>query len=540
MKSTKKRRLWILALLFAGMLGALLVLSYRVSADFVYIQKLLSAPAAPCGAVEPRADGSADGNWIAVAWIQGGRDEQLSCKISGKAILRAATEAATWPDWTPRVVVFDGNPKNVCAIHTDVALSGSTAHVVTSVRAPCLAQAGDSQTTEIVYSTWDLAQDPLAATEVVTAVSRTATTSSDKRINDVRIALDGQGRPHIVYSLTTFFGREGEIMYHRNLGSGWDAETPRKASVLLSGGGGSSKDAAYRPQIAWGTDAGVGRVHLVWESHMDEVVDNPTSLDGDVYHRTIDDDGSDFNAAPTMLGLARGVEYPYVVESTHPYPALAARANHVVVAWNNCQDIDSQNSPCERFGLQYRRSTDNGATFGPAREALTGYEVASLGINREYTGTDFYGETSGDVPEYEKFARPALALDADGYPYLAWQVRNDLGGIEPYAVHTNVVTGTKSGGDEVVWADGAWDWVVDYDTYSYLMPQVVIPVATTDHIGMHLFYMQDDRAHPYRVFYDYLGKDRAIPTPTPTPRCGQAEDDPCLVYLPLAPQRDGQ
>lgn len=510
-----------------ALLVAVMVLHQAAIADFLYQATQLSDATAACEAIEPRGDRNAAGTWMGVVWIQYGKDDQDLCKVGGSAMLRAATTGAALQDWSAPVSVYDGSPVSPqgCAIHADVAIQGNTAHVAVAVRNPCLWDKDAHQVSTIVYRTCDLSTS-MNCSDMQTAVSLN-TGSDERRITDVRVAVDGQARPHLAYATVDNRGMAGEIWYHRNLDGTWGSEAPSKVSAPVTGS--YTGDAAYRPHIAWGAYPGEGRVHIVWETHVDEITDFPQFLDGDVRYRYCGDTVG--TCQPVQkLGNGQGVGVNFEGTRTHPNPELDVKDGYVAVVWNHCQDID-WDPPCEAFGLQYRRSTDGGASFSAAREVGTdltvlgtaGYKITT------YPGTDFFLQ-SGELMEYDRFTRPSIALDDDGYPYVAWQVYDsDIVGITPYFIATAYATDTI-GTDGLVWSSHHWT-VRESPSFKYLTPVILSLTSAPAEAELHLFYVRDDGTHPLQVYYNFLGEGAIGPDPTPT---GDGDEENAnYLFVPL-------
>ncbi len=280
---------------------------------------------------EPQVASNADGSWIASVWVRGKLVDQ-SCVYRNRAALSWATETGALSAWHEPVVL--PLPGGACAVHTDVSLAGTTAHVVTTYWSPCDASNADSA---IRYYQCNLVAG--TCTAMGDAVYQLG--FLDRRISEVKVELDGQNRPQVVYTAGQHSLAQGDIFYTRYTGTSWSA--PIKVST------GPKVDGFFRPALA----VSDGRAHFVWERHRNTVEGRSR---GDVQYRYCE-----VETGVCAPELPISFLYPdeYTDETTYPLPAITARDGHVFIAWNVCADVNT-NPPCEEFKLLYARSNDNG------------------------------------------------------------------------------------------------------------------------------------------------------------------------------------
>ncbi len=499
-------RLYVSAGLLALALGALVYLTGPLQADFSHTSNvLLSGQSEPCNAVRPRLARNEEGRWLAVAWIQE-LGQATECQPNaGRALLRWATEDANFHGWQgPLEVIQRGGAQN-CVNHIDIALSGTTAHLVATVQVPCQ----NPTESRLVYRTCQL--------ETGTCDTQTTlhTDSGAHRLLEAYLALDDAGQPHVVYGRRDILAavpdheRSSQIWYIRPDGAGtW------KAPLRLSGTTG-----AYAPAIAW-AHAPVddqGYVHVVWEQRLPAAVQGRHN--GRVRYRRCPDDEE--NAQGALL--CSGPDESGLPVDTLPRPAIAARGNRVIATWNRCSSIDP-NPPCKRFTLLYGRSDAGGWGLLSTSPREVGTDAMPPNDNRQYAGTD------EAVQEYETLLRSTLLLHGPGLPAVTWQIaqENPYGDIVGYTITTTwasaVLTNTI-GWETTEWLEGAGD-----DTR--VMPSIALPDPNEESEGLHQVFMRRSGIYDvYRVYYSYFGSELYVaPTPTRTPL---PEDYRCDIFLPL-------
>jgi len=460
---------WLIVLLIAGWIsGATAALT-----AWVHLPVRLSASTSVCD-FEPRSALSSDGSWLASVWIQGRRVNK-GCVNRGAAVLRWATTEEAQTGWSnPTLLPLPAGYVSGCFVHADVALNGNLAHLATTVWSPCDQTDADSA---IAYYTCDLSAGTCSAATVVVAQAG----SANLRFSDVRIALDSQNRPHIVYGRGEHSLAQSKIFYTRDLGSGWEA--PLQIS--------SNTETSYRPSIA----ASNGRIHFVWENHRD-YVDGLGRLrqNGDVRYR--------YCAEAGTCGMIMGYPSPTnLSETTYPVPSIAARDDRVILTWNVCADVDN-NPPCEKFYLVYARSNNNGTSFfAQPLEVGTETELRYISLSvRYYAGTDATDTTAG---EYATHLNAKVSLDPDGMPHFAWQMKQDNG----YVLTTTwAITATN---ENFSWFQGPSPQFGDGSDNRVYPSLVLMPAEET--WAHHLIYMLTWREEDWgrsQIFYDVASPAR--------------------------------
>ncbi len=515
-----RQRVWVLVLLWGGFV-LLLIAGYQANAAYSFKPQYLSDESALCSAVLPRLDMSADGQWMAAVWIQGTRYQrgtELACRRAGGAMLRWTTGTGAANDWSAPVQIAAGHPPTgSCVIHTDVAVTSTTtgqavAHIVATVRDPCFIDSSDqAQRTVLQYYTYALPGGPLSEPEEVVVTYN----ADHALIRTVRVALDGDGRPHIVYSVADDYadpGQEnGKIYYTYQQADGtWYVEInpSTQAPKPLS----DPSTNAFNPEIVW---AG-GRAHIVWEIHKPST--EGRALNGDVHYAHCSQDAGCWPDLP--LPLDTNVE-------TYPYPSVAVQGDRVIVAWNRCVELDS-NPPCETFVVLYGRSNDGGETWSTTTSG--GKIVGTDQAIGDYVPSLIKNGTDRTDVEYVTFMRPVVALDREGYPWVAWQTKVMTSGASVYVItSTYAISATDA---SFTWANPGWyggDQLLD----AVASALAVAHFTTPGKRGEHLLYMRSvmvNGTEMYRIYYDYFGDNRVEPDPTPVGGCGE---EGCYVYLPL-------
>lgn len=456
-------RWWVgVVVILAALYGAVGVL-----AAWVHLPARLSDEASVCD-IEQRADLSADGHWLATVWIQG-RKMGDGCVSRGPAVLRWATTEASQTGWSERLSLpLPGDYSTGCFVHADVALSGSQAYIAATVWAPCDNLNADSA---IAYYTCDLQSGVCNPATIVTSELG----SNNLRFSEAQIALDSLARPHIVYGRGTHALAEGKLYYTRNLGAGWI--TPRLVSP--------PNENAYRPALA----ASNGRIHIVWERHRDyEDPQHRMRQIGDVRYRYTEEAGD--------FGTVVGYSYPTnLVEPSYPIPAIAALGERVVLTWNVCADVDG-NPPCNKFYQVYTRSNANGNGFlSQPLEVGTEIELRFISLSSHF----YWGSDGDDNPagEYAAHLNSAIALDPQGFPYLAWQIQEGSGYV---ITTTHAISETFT---NFTWATGAQSQSGDgSDNRVYPALELTTEGSTQ---ALHLLYMKTWRQGVWgrsQIFYD--------------------------------------
>ncbi|MBN1873034.1 MAG: hypothetical protein JXA33_02310, partial [Anaerolineae bacterium] len=491
---------WTLGALLGLFAGLLFLISYQVSADYLFMPRYLSDEETACEAVLPRSAMTEDGEWMVASWIQGreyetgGQDPE--CRRAGDVELRWATGTGAADSWSDRVIVLPGTPPSgACTIHADVAITntsgGAVAHIVATVRDPCFVNETEAQTTTVKYLTYTLPGGELSAVEDVVTTYK----ENDELIRNVRIALDGEGKPQVVYGVADYEGELGAIYYTYRATSGvWVGDPENLEPLRLS----SATTEAYSPEVAWS----MGRTHIVWEIHLPPITQG---RNGNVYYVFCTETGGCITPRP--------LDDPNI--NTHPGPTIAARGDRVMVTWSRCIEADA-NAPCEQFIPIYARSNTSGTTWS----------LSPTGVERKVVGTDqAYNQvipppastknsTDAGDGEYITFLRPYVILDHNQLPAVSWQTKTMSEGHEVYMITAAYAVSETDA--SFTWAyvegnggDGLLDAVVS---------TITVPQLAEGEVGHHLIYMQAQPygiREPYRVYYDYFGDGKVTPEPTP-------------------------
>lgn len=458
-----RRRLWII--LLSGLLVALFAgLSQQATAHLVHGPTLLSDPTAECSAVEPRLATSADSQWLAVSWIQSTQNSAGYCKDGqGRAVLRWATEGSTQAGWSAPLTVFDGSAASDCVVHTDIAMHGTTVHVVATAWSPCY----NLTSAAIYYRTCDLTTGSCSPTETV------ASTTSGRML-DARIALDDQGTPYVIYNQGQDDASGGEVYFARKSGSSWTTVTELSQSNTYC------QSNAYRPGIAWTQATEGSRLLFVWE--------NRTTRD--LCYRVCPASGT---CTTTPVNFR---PWTSQYETTAPLPVVVAKGDRVVLVWQVCVDVNL-NTPCQSFDLLYARSNDGGTGFlSEVREV--GTDASTMGIHRAYPGTDQEQEAT-----YAAHLRPAATMDTAGQLHVTWQISTT--GVNTRIATTHVISATNQ---YFTWVTRDNEWQGQGDDVR-LLPVIRMASPAVDPEGMHQVFMQQAAgATTYRIYYDYFGSRR--------------------------------
>ncbi len=471
------KRLPKLLILVAGIgLFGLLFLANQVLASFPHTSTRLSGNDDVCD-IEPRAAISPDGEWIASTWIRAQKVND-GCKSVGNAVLRWATENNALQTWS-YPVVLNMPTADTCAIHTDIAITGTTAHVAVATWQPCSANEANSA---IRYYACNMTTGVCSTGE--NAVSETG--ASTYRLYEARLTLDGAGQPHIVYSRAHHDLSGSQILYARKTTGIWT--TVQQLSL--------DAEKAYRPVIA----AAKGRVHFAWEVHTDYIDRNQDPRgNGYVRYRYCLENGTcPTNGQTTFPSpYSPGSAFP---EGTYPIPAISAVGDQALLTWNICGDYN-ENKPCNYYHLLYAQINfdEQGLmTANNPREAITDAQYRSSVLR--YRGTD------GVYSEYEKYLRPNLQLNGDGLPVLIWQMQTTSGGY--VLTTTQAITRYDTG---FAWTQQAWEIGTGEANDERLLPTVLIAPTSQDPNGIHIIYMktwQDNALLRAQIYYDYFGDRR--------------------------------
>ncbi len=502
-----RRRLYPLLGLLGLLIGLLLLLAQGAYADFPHTTDvLLSGGSEPCNAVRPRLARNETGQWLAVSWIQENPKAGGDCFANGgRALLRWATESTLRNGWQGPVAL-SAPVSGGCVNHVDVAVQGTTAHVVLTAQTPC----ENTTSSAVHYTTCDLLADTCQSLSKIVE-----TTTTGRRYLEAYVAVDDAGGPHIVYSHRDVLSavddweRVSEIWYARLDGTTWK-------QMRLS----NPDNSAYQPRIAWAYSPELqhGYVHLVWETHH-----SPTEGYGRVRYRRCPDDVN--SASECASGNPNHTEA--LAAQTHPRPALGVSGDRINLFWNYCVDL-SPKPTCREFALLYQpidqhwsEQQEHGTwSIGDLKEVRSNRST-NQALLHVYDGTD------DDTEEYRYLLRPAVAMNAAGAPVVGWQIQN-ADYAAGYTISTTwAITLSATTGD-YVWEETGWSSGEGYDTR--VSPDIALPDPSLESQGLHLVFMRRQGLYDkYQVYYSYFGED-LYEAPTPTPDSGQ--DQP-TVYLPL-------
>jgi len=461
-----------------------------------------------CTSVKPRAAISADGAWLAAVWVEGDASSGR-CRDSGSAVLGRAQRTAETYSWQTPQTIMEGqaNESSACVTQIAMQLRGTTAHLLTTQRTPCL---GESLSSSIHYFTCDLTTGTCTAPESVIADA-----GANQSIVNAELSLDDTGAPHVVYNVS------GEVYYVRKISGSWQEAPGTNLSTAIWIGGASVDYAAYAPRVA----SSGNRLHVVWDALV------PGGKGIPVYRYCSTNDGScPAEGGPRQLNPQWEGDM-----GTYSLPVIAARDDHVWVIWHYCTEDPFDPPDCNKFQLIYSRSDDNGSAFIPPQES----EDAVGGIYPYNPGSGS-PSTDASTATYNNQLQPALALDANGYPWVAWHAATN----SSYSVYmiTTTVAAAQTGlafnwQHRPGWSIGENDTSRARVNPFLLIPQ---PAATS---GAHLVYMAKNASGSgnYQVYYSYL-QEATSPTTTPTesPTSPSTETPsptetppPPQIYLPL-------
>jgi hypothetical protein len=371
------------ALALAGVLAG--VLRAAPASSFLHLRRRLSQT--DYTAAYPDLAVSADRNYLAVTWVEGHAGTSGS---KGHVYLRVASESGGWKD---PIKVYDGDA-NACAYdRAAVAIEGTTAHVAYVVWADCT----NKQDTRLYYTSCSLIGNTCDARQFVLS-------SSIEKIFWVDIAADDSGNPHLVFARYQEIAGmlHGKVLYKRRTGSGWaGTETVHEGTTINN----------HTPTIAWGG----GCAHFAWEEE----------AGGDILYRR------------RCAGVWHPTSDPLTIHDadqfTPPHrPNIAtAPGGQVFIVWDYLAQEATPHTPTTHF-LMYKRSNNGGDDFYPSVWPL------EVGTDNDGSVFDPYTEeyvvgAEGDVA-YLKYLQPSVALNADGWPAVAWHSGDETGVYYTYAI----------------------------------------------------------------------------------------------------------
>jgi hypothetical protein len=389
---------------------------------------------------------SPDGDRVITVWTEEHRSGVGFPK--GDIWLRVASEVEG--GWGEKVKIYESSD-SACAYDVALAITDTDVHVAYIVFNDSCA---NPKQTLVYHNTCSLTTGQCSESPSLVASAGT----ERYKITWVDLALDAQGAPHIVWAQYDANGRNGVVYYRTRQGTEW-GETER---VTPSYG-------SNTPSIAWAN----GYVHVVWEDESEHRI----------WYRQRGESGWDF---PEPL-MGQQTHYP------PSHPDVAAQGERVFVVWDWCGDIDTT-PPCWDYVLVYRRSNDNGTTWGDTLEVGTD----ELGPVRHYDSVD---DALVREAEYLLYLQPSIALNQDGWPSVVWHADRSGGGATGYdyaIYYSYAVTGT----DTTV----EWEWpaiLTDHQTDSLGAPAVGIgePGGGGEQ-HLHVAYMQAPELRACDVFYN--------------------------------------
>lgn len=466
-----------------------------------------------CTSVKPRAVLSADGIWLAAVWIEGDASSG-QCRDSGRAVLRRAQRSDTGYTWQEPQTLIEGqaNANSACITHVDIQVRGSTAHLVTARRNPCL---GDNPISSLQYFTCELPTGTCTAPE--TALSNT---SVGQLIPNAELYVDDSGAPHVVYSLSSLgIVGSGEIYYLRKSGGSWTEAPGTNLSTGMWIGSQFVDYPAHAPRVAGSGN----RLHVVWDAHA------PSGKGLPIYRYCRADDG----ICP-VEGGPRRINPQWAGDmGTYALPIIAARGNRVLTIWHYCSEDPYVGPFCDRFQLIYSRSDNNGDTFIQPLDAGD-----AVGGGWPYDPGSGFPSTDAGTATYNNQLQPALALDANGRPWVAWHAANNST-YSAYMITTTLATGEA--GPAFTWAhQPGWHLGQNNLERARVNPVLLIPHQPATP-SAHLIYMAKSASGgQYQIYYTLL-QESVPPSPTTSPTTEPTAapttppppaDEPRL-YLPL-------
>ncbi|MGC9399003.1 MAG: hypothetical protein ACP5HM_07685 [Anaerolineae bacterium] len=376
-------------------------------------------------AAEPRAAIAESGDYLAAVWIE----SEESGLYRGDVMLKRGVWNASQATyvWDPTsVTVFDADGTG-CYLYADIDIQGKVAHVATAFQNPCQASLNPFYI-HIAYRRYDLEQQTLSDPQTI--VQYAGNPGFIPAGVQIKTSTDPD-KPYIVYGKNT-----GQIEYVR-----WDVSRtgPIGSPYVVS------NDDAYRPQMAYTTGATGNYIHFLWEKRLE---DQGTGYP--LYRRC--NEAGDCSEAVKL-------DHEDSVAATYPSPFLAAEGERLIAGWQRCTQGGGSGSYCRKFSIVYARSDDAG-------ENLVGLgsgeypHIGAIGESGGYAGTD------NPHKIYRARLQPSLTLDADGLPYVAWQVATDAENLR-HAITTTVAISETVGG--FVW-DSPPGLEIASETQDYVKP----------------------------------------------------------------------
>jgi hypothetical protein len=470
MTETKHNASWgFLATLIVASVASLLLISTLF--DFAWSAQD-EAPLSGDGnlAAEPRADMSDDGAYLVAVWVEG----EETASYRGDVKLRRAI----WDDGTS-TYVWDASPVTVFEatdegyyLYADVDIQDNVVHVAAAFQFNTVVR--------IVYQKYNL---PSLTPSFGEGQSTFLNPSADYTLAGVQVAASQDpNQPYI-----TFARNDGEIYYLR-----WNTSNtnPLNPSIV-------STDDAYKPQMAYVTGTDDNYIHFIWEKRLEaEGTGYP------LYRRCQESTGA--CSDPVKLEDQETIGY------TYPSPFLAAQGERLIAGWQRCASGGGTGTDCKKFRMIYTLSDDAGQNLidlGPN----TYPDVAGIGDPEGYAGTDAPSKV------YRARLQPSLTLNAEGLPYVAWQVATDTEN-ERHAIHASIAVSETATG--FIWEEPP-GLEIGSDFRDRVKPFVIVPHSEKepgrpDLRGLHLFYMYGRvSSEPgYEVYYTYL--EEIDPNATPT------------------------
>ncbi len=405
---------------------------------------------------------SDDGDWVAAVWTDG---YQGTAGYKGHVYLRVASNGGV--NLGDKIPVFVGG-SSACASDAAVAISGDDAHIAYVVFNDTCDNPSQIQ---VRYATCSLANGQCEEKTAAESVDTLA-----HKITWVDLALDAGQNPHLVWAQYDADGKNGDIRY--------------RAYDTGSSAWGVVEDVAVDgdnnvPAIAWADD----RVQVVWQ----HVEGTGRTI---CYQRR---DAGGWLYSPKTPYCFFGLLTTYAPEN----PDVAAGAGQLFVVWDQCSDPDHNPDPeyrvpCSMYRVMYRHWD------GSLERWSEDFEV---GTNHAWIAAEDY-DSLDDAPreEYVRYLRPAVSLNADGWPTAVWHVHHsqnggeEEGGDESYAIHYSyALTGTITGKPE-------WITTTVLGGYqsSWLGSAAVGVGTTSGEQRMHVVYMGKpgrDSTDAWDVYY---------------------------------------
>lgn len=328
-------------------------------------------------------DIATDGAWTAVAWVEG---EAVKGHPQGNAYLRASSDAGqTWGD---KITVFN-RAAAPYAYDVDVALDGNTAHLAYIVFE---GNVGRPDKSWVYYRTCSLTTRQCTEREELDSATEEKVTWAD-------IAVDDDGKPHIVWVRYDESGANGEIWYSSVSGGNKALFLPNEMP---------DADDSFAPSIACAD----GNVHVAWRSRY--------NVGGEVTHyiyyaRKPEGSSWQTDERETSEGIELG------------NPQVAAQNQSVFIVWDWYADVNK-----DRSNVVYMHNPDAGefeSWPADSYEVGTDYQVV-------HSPRAVY-DTRSRVGEYKYVSDldPAVALNGDGWPAVVWHANQSGDDDLEYALH---------------------------------------------------------------------------------------------------------